>query len=176
MFIEIISLLLTSSCFNDHFFFGSSSFISFYLAIILHLSSTGACDRDDADGGPAGGCIACKTCLKGQYQNGVAATACIKCAAGRYTDLREGKSESVCRKSFLYLKFKRIFLYNVIIYIITMKLTFLFLLLFVCILYFQKFVWMVHLPKIKVPEHVTCVQLDTIPKVKIAPITTIVSI
>ena len=141
----------------------------------LYLSSTGACDRDDADGGPAGGCIACKTCLKGQYQNGVAATACIKCAAGRYTDLREGKSESVCRKSFLYLKFKKYF-YYVIIYIITMKLTFLFLLLFVCILYFQKFVWMVHLPKIKVPEHVTCVQLDTFPKVKIAPITTIVSI
>ena len=64
----------------------------------------------------------------------------------------------VCAQSSI-----RIF-YNVIIYIITMKLTFLFLLFFVCILYSQKFVWMVHLPKIKVPEHVTCVQLDTFPK------------
>ena len=38
MFIEIISLLLTSSCFNDHFFFffGSSSFISFFISSLYY--------------------------------------------------------------------------------------------------------------------------------------------
>ena len=46
----------------------------------------------------------------------MAATACIKCAAGRYTDLREGKSEAVCGKSVLYLKFKKYFYYVIIYY------------------------------------------------------------
>lgn len=160
-------LFLWSSCFYDHFFFGSFFFIP---SLYLFGYSTGACDKNDDDGGPAGGCIACKTCLKGQYQNQAAATACIKCDAGRFTDLRAGKSAAVCGK-VLCLQYLNFF---IILYYINYKgLTFLFFSSYITY-YTQAFALMVHLWKLKELEHVTCAQLDIIPQVLLLPITTIV--
>ena len=59
--------------------------------------STGACAKEDSDGGPSGGCISCKECPVGQYQDQTASSSCIPCVAGKYGSESAAGSETDCQ-------------------------------------------------------------------------------
>jgi hypothetical protein len=56
----------------------------------------GSCTKDDADGGPDGGCTACKYCPPGQYTDENKQSSCKTCDAGKFYSSSGGQTATVC--------------------------------------------------------------------------------